>query len=73
MSEATITRFAKAIGYCSNVRDMKIKLAQTLTVGQRFILEPVDQTGYQGIYEINQAEPVDINPNSVQREDVEIG
>lgn len=40
VSEATITRFAKAIG-CSNVRDMKIKLAQTLTVGQRFILEPL--------------------------------
>ncbi|EEX94719.1 glucokinase [Vibrio orientalis CIP 102891 = ATCC 33934] len=69
VSEATITRFAKAVG-CKNVRDMKIKLAQTLTVGQRFILEPPDQSGYQGIYEsIKQS--LDINRNLVNEADIE--
>lgn len=69
VSEATITRFAKAVG-CKNVRDMKIKLAQTLTVGQRFILEPPDQSGYQGIYEsIKQS--LDINRNLINEQDVE--
>ncbi|MFM2587434.1 MurR/RpiR family transcriptional regulator [Vibrio sp. TBV020] len=68
VSEATITRFAKAVG-CKNVRDMKIKLAQTLTVGQRFILEPPDQSGYQGIYEsIKQS--LDINRNLVNEADI---
>ncbi|RTZ17840.1 MurR/RpiR family transcriptional regulator [Vibrio aquaticus] len=69
VSEATITRFAKAVG-CKNVRDMKIKLAQTLTVGQRFILEPPDQSGYQGIYEsIKQS--LDINRNLINEQDVD--
>ena len=69
VSEATITRFAKAVG-CKNVRDMKIKLAQTLTVGQRFILEPPDQSGYQGIYEsIKQS--LDSNRNLVNEADIE--
>lgn len=69
VSEATITRFAKAIG-CKNVRDMKIKLAQTLTLGQRFILDPPDQSGFQGIYEsIKQA--LDINRNLIVEEDIE--
>ncbi|KOO14888.1 transcriptional regulator [Vibrio xuii] len=69
VSEATITRFAKAVG-CKNVRDMKIKLAQTLTVGQRFILEPPDQSGYQGIYEsIKQS--LDINRNLINEADIE--
>lgn len=68
VSEATITRFAKAVG-CKNVRDMKIKLAQTLTVGQRFILEPPDQSGYQGIYEsIKQS--LDINRNLINEADI---
>lgn len=69
VSEATITRFAKAVG-CKNVRDMKIKLAQTLTVGQRFILEPPDQSGYQGIYEsIKQS--LDINRNLINEADID--
>ncbi len=69
VSEATITRFAKAVG-CNNVRDMKIKLAQSLTIGQRFILEPVDHTGYQGIYEsIKQS--LDINRALIKEQDVE--
>lgn len=69
VSEATITRFAKSIG-CKNVREMKIKLAQTLTVGQRFILEPPDQSGYQGIYE-SIKQTLDINRSLIVEEDIE--
>lgn len=69
VSEATITRFAKAIG-CKNVREMKIKLAQSLTVGQRFILEPPDQSGYQVIYEsIKQS--LDINRALINEQDID--
>lgn len=69
VSEATITRFAKAVG-CKNVRDMKIKLAQTLTVGQRFILDPPDQGGYQGIYE-SIKQMLDINRKLIVEEDID--
>lgn len=69
VSEATITRFAKAIG-CKNVRDMKIKLAQSLTVGQRFILEPPDQSGYQGIYE-SIKQTLDINRSLINENDID--
>ncbi len=68
VSEATITRFAKAVG-CLNVRDLKIKLAQSLAVGQRFIIEPPDQTSHQGIYEsIKQA--LDINRALINEADI---
>jgi RpiR family carbohydrate utilization transcriptional regulator len=38
VSHASITRLAKALG-CDNVRDMKLQLAQSLAVGERFISE----------------------------------
>ncbi|HGM5493311.1 TPA: MurR/RpiR family transcriptional regulator [Serratia fonticola] len=50
VSQASITRFAKAVG-CKDVRDLKVKLAQSLAVGQRFIHEEPDLEGIQGIYE----------------------
>lgn len=51
VSEASITRFAKAI-HCKNVRDLKIRLAQSLAVGQRFITDVnVEPTGISGIYD----------------------
>lgn len=49
-SQASITRFARAIG-CKDVRELKVKLAQSLVVGQRFILDVPDLEGVQGIYE----------------------
>lgn len=36
VSEASVTRFAKAIG-CRDVRDLKLRLAQATAVGQRFL------------------------------------
>ena len=49
-SQASVTRFARAIG-CKDVRELKVKLAQSLAVGQRFILDVPDLEGVQGIYE----------------------
>ncbi|MDY7579965.1 MurR/RpiR family transcriptional regulator [Herbaspirillum sp. RTI4] len=36
VSEASVTRFAKAIG-CRDVRELKMKLAQAAAIGQRFL------------------------------------
>ena len=36
VSIATVTRFAKAVG-CSDVRELKLRLAQAAAVGQRFL------------------------------------
>jgi RpiR family transcriptional regulator, carbohydrate utilization regulator len=49
-SQASVTRFARALG-CKDVRELKLKLAQSLAVGQRFILDVPDLDGVQGIYE----------------------
>lgn len=68
VSEATITRFAKAVE-CRNVRDLKIKLAQSLAVGQRFIDEPIDQTGMQGVYE-SIKHTMDMNRKVINEEDI---
>lgn len=70
VSEASVTRFAKAVG-CKNVRDLKVKLAKTLSVGQRFMVEPVDQTGYQGIYEsIKQS--LDVNRKLIDDDNINL-
>ena len=49
-SQAAVTRFARALG-CKDVRELKLRLAQSLAVGQRFILDVPDLEGVQGIYE----------------------
>lgn len=43
-SRASVTRFARALG-CKDVRELKMKLAQSLAVGQRFILDVPDLEG----------------------------
>ncbi|OON41611.1 transcriptional regulator [Izhakiella australiensis] len=65
-SQASVTRFARAIG-CKDVRELKVKLAQSLAVGQRFILDVPDLEGVQGIYEtiIN---VLDINRRALEPE-----
>ncbi|MBD8512082.1 MurR/RpiR family transcriptional regulator [Photobacterium sp. 2_MG-2023] len=68
VSEATITRFAKAVG-CKNVRDLKMKLAQSLAVGQRFIHESPDESGIQGVYE-SIKNVININRKIVNEADV---
>lgn len=49
-SQASVTRFARTLG-CKDVRELKVRLAQSLAVGQRFILDVPDLDGVQGIYE----------------------
>lgn len=68
VSEATITRFAKAVG-CKNVRDLKMKLAQSLAIGQRFIHESPEQSGIQGVYE-SIKNVININRKVVNEQDI---
>ncbi|MEJ6496564.1 MULTISPECIES: MurR/RpiR family transcriptional regulator [Pseudoalteromonas] len=70
VSHASITRLAKALG-CSNVRDMKLQLAQSLAVGERFINENTTQREdipaiYKAIHDI-----LDINAGLIKQTDVE--
>lgn len=51
VSEASVTRFAKVVD-CQNVRELKMRIAQSLAVGQRFISDvPAEPSGINGIYE----------------------
>ena len=50
VSDATVTRFARAVD-CRNVRDLKFRLAQTLAVGQRFLSESDNADGRGAIYD----------------------
>lgn len=70
VSHASITRLAKALG-CNNVRDMKLQLAQSLAVGERFINENATQREdipaiYKAIHDI-----LDINAGLIKQADVE--
>lgn len=47
VSEASVTRFAKAMG-CRDVRDLKLKLAQAAVVGQRFFGAAAANNGQDG-------------------------
>ncbi|MBU3021347.1 MurR/RpiR family transcriptional regulator [Aestuariibacter sp. A3R04] len=50
-SHASITRLAKALD-CKNVRDLKIKLAQSAAVGERFTnTQPVEKKDISAIYQ----------------------
>ncbi|RJX73694.1 MurR/RpiR family transcriptional regulator [Vibrio sinensis] len=50
VSEASVTRFSKALG-CRNIRDLKMRIAKTLVTAQQFIYEKPDESGVSGIYE----------------------
>ena len=41
VSEPTVTRFSRAVG-CAGVRELKVKLAQSLVVGRIYLEEPPD-------------------------------
>ncbi|WP_233050944.1 MurR/RpiR family transcriptional regulator [Motilimonas cestriensis] len=67
VSEASITRFAKAV-HCRNVRDLKLKIAQSLALGQRFISDlNVEPTGISGIYDGIKA-ALDLNSQLITQE-----
>lgn len=70
VSEATVTRFAKALS-CKDVRDLKLRLAQSLAVGQRFIADvKVEPAGIHGVYEAIKT-ALDFNANLLTTEVVE--
>jgi RpiR family carbohydrate utilization transcriptional regulator len=51
VSEASITRFAKAV-QCKNVRELKLRIAQSLVIGKRFYQDVNSEpTGISGIYD----------------------
>ncbi|MDO3388602.1 MurR/RpiR family transcriptional regulator [Gilvimarinus sp. SDUM040013] len=55
VSEASITRFARAVD-CKNVRDLKLRLAQSVAVGQRFYTDvQVEPDGKHAVFEAVQA------------------
>jgi len=50
VSHASITRLARALD-CTNVRELKLKLAQSAAIGERFINEtPVEQKDIPAVY-----------------------
>jgi len=50
VSHASITRLARALG-CTNVRELKLRLAQSAAIGERFINEtPVEQKDIPAVY-----------------------
>ncbi len=52
VSEATITRFAKAVE-CRNVRDLKVRIAQAEAVGKRFYTDvPPEAGGIYSVYDV---------------------
>lgn len=70
VSEATVTRFAKSMS-CKDVRNLKLRLAQSLAVGQRFIVEDVaEPSGIHGVYEAIRA-ALDFNSRLVTSEIIE--
>jgi len=71
VSEASITRFAKAVD-CQNVRELKMRIAQSLAVGQRFISDvPTEASGINGIYE-NIKSALDKNANLISEEKLQL-
>lgn len=51
VSEASITRFARAVD-CKNVRDLKLRLAQSVAVGQRFYTDvQAEPDGKHAVFE----------------------
>ena len=62
VSDATVTRLAKSLG-CNNVRDLKMQLAKSVAVGERFLTDaPRKPTGINGVYEsIHQSLTLNVN------------
>lgn len=51
VSDASVTRFARAVG-CTNVRDLKTRLTRALGAGRRFIQEADAEDGPASVYDI---------------------
>jgi len=62
-SQASVTRLARSVG-CKDVRELKLKMSQSLAVGQRFILDSPDFEGISGVYDAI-IQVLDVNKRSL--------
>ncbi|WP_082890285.1 MurR/RpiR family transcriptional regulator [Halotalea alkalilenta] len=69
VSEASVTRFSKAAG-CTNVRELKLELAQSLVVGRRFIEEVYEEDSIGAVYEVAK-QTLDLNRQLIEAADLE--
>lgn len=68
VSEASVTRFARAVG-CNNVRDLKLRLARSLAAGRRFIQDAGEVDGLHAVYDIA-AQTLALNRELMEKADV---
>nr|WP_286009619.1 MurR/RpiR family transcriptional regulator [Salinicola sp. S1-1-2] len=69
VSEATVTRFARAVE-CRNVRDLKTRLTRALAAGRRFIQEASEDDGLEVVYD-TAAQTLALNRTLMEQADVE--
>lgn len=69
VSDATVTRFARAVG-CTNVRTLKSCLVRALGAGRRFIQEAGDESGAGAVYDIA-TQTLALNRELMARADVD--
>ncbi|MDT8894631.1 MurR/RpiR family transcriptional regulator [Halomonas sp. I1] len=68
VSDASVTRFARAVG-CQNVRDLKRRLTHALAAGRRFIQDAGDTDGLGAVYDIA-TQTLDVNRELMEQADV---
>lgn len=68
VSDASVTRFARAVG-CQNVRDLKRRLTRALAAGRRFIQDAGDTDGLGTVYDIA-TQTLDVNRELMEQADV---
>lgn len=68
VSDASVTRFARAVG-CDNVRDLKLRLARSLAAGRRFIQDAGEANGLAAVYDIA-AQTLAVNRELMEQADV---
>lgn len=68
VSDASVTRFARAIG-CTNVRDLKTRLTRALAAGRRFIQEATPEDSSSVVYDIA-TQTLALNRDLLSRADV---
>jgi RpiR family transcriptional regulator, carbohydrate utilization regulator len=68
VSEASVTRFARAVG-CDNVRDLKLRLARSLAAGRRFIQDAGEVNGLHAVYDIA-SQTLSLNRELMEKADV---
>lgn len=68
VSDASVTRFARAVG-CHNVRDLKLRLTRALAAGRRFIQDAGEAEGLNAVYDIA-AQTLSLNRELMEKADV---